>query len=1698
MSAQEPPKLQPWQINGIVAALDDEYYQVKGYALRQLAEYEAQYLKTVLKQPEDIARKAVNILKDEQVDSDIRSSAAVALGKLGEAVKPYTPVIANILKDQQVDSDIRSSAAIALGNLGEAATPYTPVIANILKDQQVDSWVRSRAAIALGNLGEIATPYTPVIANILKDQQVDSDVRGSAAIALGNLGEAATPYIPDILNILKDQQVDSWVRSSAALTLGNFGVAAQPYVPDILNILKDQQVNVSVRSSVAVALGNLGEVTQLYIPDILNFLKDEQVNALVRGSAAEALGNFGVAAQPYIPEIANILKDQQVDPWVRSGAAVALGNFGVAAQLYIPEIANILKDQQVDPWVRSSAAVALGNLGEAAQPYIPNILNFLKDQQVDSWVRSRAAEEALGNLGEAAQPYIPNILNFLKDQQVDLLVRSKAAEALGNLGEAAQPYIPNILNFLKDQQVNSLVRSRAAEVLGNFGAAAQPYIPDILNSLKDQQVDLLVRSSAASALGNFGVAAQPYIPDIANILKDEKVDSYIRDSAASALGNFGVAVQLYISNIANILKDQQVDASVRSSVAVALGKLRKLELNEVVVVLAPIYKSNQLDFEYWRFLAYFLGGGTDEVKTLLQWLGHLPQEAIDTQSKLNYKEAKQTLEVFRDVWTGTEGLEGLRDDLADQIAKVASQVSWKPQDIPLLQAHDNDLKKDGYHQADAVQSVINKLKFWQRLLKIRNTILILHITLWPVLILAYPKFPEVQAIFFWNPWVRKIIGFGYVGYLLTRIPRLRHRLFEPFKPYLKADARLDTFDNLAYFPQSQVKVPGSKNTKLITEAIPRIQGQIVLVGDSGLGKSMFLRHLVANSQRVIVYLPAQKCNQGVVEAIQVKLHGHAQDPAFLKNLIYNGAIDICIDGFNQINADTRAKITHFVERYVRGNIIIATQPLEWRPPATAKTYYLQPLTDNQIKEFLLSRQRRLPQNAKVQGKNYENSCINYLTKSLNPQQLKEELEAVRCTLSNPMDLDLVSLMLAQGKTPDLFYLQEQQYNQMAEEFRKKWGSKFPLKKFSQAVYHMCLNEEKSLPAEDFDRELLSLEGEKYKMVVSRQWTDTNGKARKEWYFRNNKIMDFFLVQNFLGKSHETEARLIDHMGDSRFRGVYFLLAKLLPLNQEATSRELIAQFLERAGAKIKSDDQTHLTIESITSSLSSYAPLPVLYTVNTPTDRDVIKLFNISKQLTTERTERAGLLLYRVSPDTTARIEIAKLRLRDHFVLIPIPLALVEKVLPDKNDCIGLLEEYVGRYIQRADFFDDKNAISDTFSFFGRTELLHRLGEELVRYQGIGLFGLRKSGKTSVLFQLGFLLREYPVIHIDLQRYGGCRYGAALFNDILQRLYTLESEVTLPRFEPFLQDKPAVELTVEFTRRVSVLSHTLQKTKYKLPILCFLDEVERIIPTSEDQPEKAEEFNACFGALRVLCQEERKLALLVADVHPDCNRKNYWGQQGVATNPVFSFFKEVFLEPFSEEDTEDMLTNIGKLMGLEFDQETPKQIHQQSGGHPFVSRQLTRLLTEKIKQESAKLPKSGNVVIEWTKAEPYLEKSLTRRSELKNFLERSIWEDLEKRDFEAAIAVLQVLACNENLITEGITEQRLLNQLRDNFTKNQCLDACLWLTDVGLLYYEEVEHKELYKTRMPLLLRWIQMQMTDEEIEECKISQQNAHLITSE
>jgi hypothetical protein len=530
----------------------------------------------------------------------------------------------------------------------------------------------------------------------------------------------------------------------------------------------------------------------------------------------------------------------------------------------------------------------------------------------------------------------------------------------------------------------------------------------------------------------------------------------------------------------------------------------------------------------------------------------------------------------------------------------------------------------------------------------------------------------------------------------------------------------------------------------------------------------------------------------------------------------------------------------------------------------------------------------------------------------------------------------------------------------------------------------------------------------------------------------------------------------------------------------------IKRFLKQTDAKIANvDGATGFYIKAIPGHLHDYVPLPILFAEN-PTDKDVKQLIEESKKLKRIYSNKASILVYKHPPDALFRNHMARVRMQDRFVIIPIPLAAIEQSLLDKkNSCYSILVEYAEQYLPGADLFDDRNAIGDSMSFFGRGNLLDKLEKDLLNCQGIGLFGLRKSGKTSLLLQLGFALREHPVIHIDLQLFGSkVRFGAALFNQIIIQLTKLiqvssltqgDKDKTSLNYQEFSSDLPVSELTTIFVQKFEELSQVLYEKGFIFPIICLMDEIERIFPFPTDNKEKVEEFNAAMGTLRALSQKKRMLGLLVADVHADCTKINQWSQEGVPSNPVYNFFKENFVPPFVEADTTIMLTDIGQLMGISFDDETLLEIHRKSGGHPFVARQLASLLYTKLV-----VGKTSEV--RFSDAKRYLAKPFIYSRVLNDYFAQNIWADLEKRGFREAMDALRIFACNENL-KAGIPERDLLGKLSKKFTMNKCIDALLWLESAGLIKRHELQG-ESYQIIVPLMSQWIRMQMKEEEIEQ--------------
>ncbi len=252
--------------------------------------------------------------------------------------------------------------------------------------------------------------------------------------------------------------------------------------------------------------------------------------------------------------------------------------------------------------------------------------------------------------------------------------------------------------------------------------------------------------------------------------------------------------------------------------------------------------------------------------------------------------------------------------------------------------------------------------------------------------------------------------------------------------------------------------------------------------------------------------------------------------------------------------------------------------------------------------------------------------------------------------------------------------------------------------------------------------------------------------------------------------------------------------------------------------------------------------------------------------------------------------------------------------------------------------FRTRTALVDHRFFFGRSEILARIGSALGRGEQIILTGARKSGKTSFLNILRQNL-EQPVAFIDLQRYD--RMDPSWVGTLLHEIVAAYDRWGANRHE----DWPAASAdgshpadALQFERMLDERRRWHSEREPLSRLVVMLDELERLLPQPRDAT-VVQSFIRAAGALRALSQgEDRFLSIIAADLRPTANRRNSLGD---GTNPFFEFFQEIPLPLLDRDSVDEMVRTIGRMMGV-FDVETPflEELFDLSGGHPFVARTL--------------------------------------------------------------------------------------------------------------------------------------------------------------
>jgi hypothetical protein len=313
--------------------------------------------------------------------------------------------------------------------------------------------------------------------------------------------------------------------------------------------------------------------------------------------------------------------------------------------------------------------------------------------------------------------------------------------------------------------------------------------------------------------------------------------------------------------------------------------------------------------------------------------------------------------------------------------------------------------------------------------------------------------------------------------------------------------------------------------------------------------------LLVSIRQALAFLNARACEKGVLEAIIWRTK-EVQSTKFFRSLIYTRDLAVVIDGLNEVSADIRATIVGFANDFPKANLLIATQPIESigtdrSPFVGAVAYNLRPLDHEDIEKFLITRPSRDAPGRPITGAAYDEAVRHLISAQLDTAPTPEERDAARLILSNPMDLTYAGELLAMGEMPRPAEMIDQAFRLACARYEAYAMRQFPELAFAHKAVELRAEDRNWLYADEFPNEQPVLQ--EYRLMVPRAIHGKDGKETVGLLFRHDKVMDFFMQIAF---AHDERLQL-DHMDDSKFRGVYLLFAQTADIETARRLRDLI-------------------------------------------------------------------------------------------------------------------------------------------------------------------------------------------------------------------------------------------------------------------------------------------------------------------------------------------------------------------------------------------------------------------------------------------------------------------------------------------------------------------------------------------------------------
>ncbi len=332
--------------------------------------------------------------------------------------------------------------------------------------------------------------------------------------------------------------------------------------------------------------------------------------------------------------------------------------------------------------------------------------------------------------------------------------------------------------------------------------------------------------------------------------------------------------------------------------------------------------------------------------------------------------------------------------------------------------------------------------------------------------------------------------------------------------------------------------------------------------------------------------------------------------------------------------------------------------------------------------------------------------------------------------------------------------------------------------------------------------------------------------------------------------------------------------------------------------------------------------------------------------------DQVALLVVGSLPEPVQRALFSRIEDRGELrtAIVPIPQQEIE----NSAEPIGTLLAILDNWLFRRDLYALNSPVKGR-RFFGRGKALADIRDAIHTSTPTGLFGLRKVGKTSLLQEAQIRSSENGdiVIYVDLLRVpteiSDARWLYWRMANLLNQRF---SQLPLSNFQWRLGGKYSDYLDVPqdlpvgtaFDSDLSRVIHAIEKSSLTPApkVVLLLDEVESLLPTRLGRGFKG--FFDFFGYLRGVCQETKQFTMLVTAANASIGEIPQFDERD---NPVFNFFREVYLQFFDTAECTEMIRTLGRGMGIRYhDDLVCNYIFELTGGHPFFTRQLCSFIAK--------------------------------------------------------------------------------------------------------------------------------------------------------